>query len=185
MFIWAASPEETLPEWPEPMHVFAVPELKIALSQNMQYAAVRSIATRGAPFRAMTVADTIADLPVLTNGASKTDLEVGNLLKKKYSKFVAFPLPFCLFLFVVQYQYCPVSWFQKKIRGNMVILTDHISKKMNALNMIRCQKIPKEPGADWHCLPDEKVRFINHGYRVYKSSNLCSNESILLSLCKP
>lgn len=27
-FIWAASPEETLPEWPEPMHVFAGPELK-------------------------------------------------------------------------------------------------------------------------------------------------------------
>ncbi|KAL1104200.1 hypothetical protein V6Z11_D04G050300 [Gossypium hirsutum] len=31
-FIWAASPEETLPEWPEPMHVFAVPELKVKLS---------------------------------------------------------------------------------------------------------------------------------------------------------
>jgi len=36
-------------------------------------------------------------------------------------------------------------------------LTDHISKEMNELNLIRCQKIPKCPGADWRDLPDEKV----------------------------
>lgn len=40
----------------------------------------------------------------------------------------------------------------------MVVLSDHISKEMNELNLIRCQKIPKRPGADWHDLPDEKVR---------------------------
>ncbi|XP_017969401.1 PREDICTED: DNA (cytosine-5)-methyltransferase 1 [Theobroma cacao] len=129
-FIWAASPEETLPEWPEPMHVFAVPELKITLSNNLQYAAVRSTAS-GAPFRAITVRDTIGDLPAVGNGASKTNLE---------------------------YQNEPISWFQKKIRGNMAVLTDHISKEMNELNLIRCQKIPKRPGADWHDLPDEKVK---------------------------
>ncbi|GFZ09544.1 DNA methyltransferase 2 [Actinidia rufa] len=33
-FIWAASPEEILPEWPEPMHVFASPELKIVFNGN-------------------------------------------------------------------------------------------------------------------------------------------------------
>ncbi|KAK9292062.1 hypothetical protein L1049_020016 [Liquidambar formosana] len=129
-FIWAASPEETLPEWPEPMHVFNAPELKITLSENAQYAAVRSTAN-GAPFRAITVRDTIGDLPAVGNGASKTTLE---------------------------YQNDPVSWFQKKIRGNMVVLTDHISKEMNELNQIRCQRIPKRPGSDWHDLPDEKVK---------------------------
>lgn len=36
-------------------------------------------------------------------------------------------------------------------------LTDHISKEMNELNVIRCQRIPKRPGADWRDLPDEKV----------------------------
>ena len=61
------------------------------------------------------------------------------------------------FFLVLQYQNDPVSWFQKKTRGNMVVLTDHISKEMNELNLIRCQKIPKLPGADWHSLPDEKV----------------------------
>ncbi|XP_059647244.1 DNA (cytosine-5)-methyltransferase 1 [Cornus florida] len=129
-FIWAASPEETLPEWPEPMHVFAAPELKITLSGNLQYAAVRSTST-GAPFRSITVRDTIGDLPAVGNGASKTNLE---------------------------YQGDAVSWFQKKIRGNMMVLSDHISKEMNELNLIRCQRIPKRAGADWHDLPEEKVK---------------------------
>ncbi|XWS41226.1 hypothetical protein CRYUN_Cryun17cG0062700 [Craigia yunnanensis] len=129
-FIWAASPEETLPEWPEPMHVFAAPELKVTLSHNLQYAAARSTAS-GAPFRAITVRDTIGDLPAVGNGASKTNLE---------------------------YQSEPISWFQKKIRRDMAVLTDHISKEMNELNLIRSQKIPKRPGADWHDLPDEKVK---------------------------
>lgn len=132
-FIWAASPEEVLPEWPEPMHVFAVPELKIALSETSHYAAVRSTAS-GAPFRSLTVRDTIGDLPVVGNGACKTCIE---------------------------YQGDPVSWFQKKIRGRSITLSDHISKEMNELNLIRCQRIPKRPGADWRDLEDEKVKLSN------------------------
>ncbi|PRQ47202.1 putative DNA (cytosine-5-)-methyltransferase [Rosa chinensis] len=128
-FIWAAAPDEILPEWPEPMHVFGVPELKINLSSNSYYAAVRSTAS-GAPFRPITVRDTIGDLPAVGNGASKGNLE---------------------------YESDPVSWFQKKIRGNMAVLTDHISKEMNELNLIRCKRIPKRPGADWKDLPEEKV----------------------------
>ncbi|XP_057806538.1 DNA (cytosine-5)-methyltransferase 1B-like [Salvia miltiorrhiza] len=129
-FIWAAAPEELLPDWPEPIHVFSAPELKISLSKNLQYSAVRST-SKGAPFRPLTVKDTIGDLPPVVNGASNTSLE---------------------------YQSDPISWFQKKIRGNLNILTDHISKEMNELNLIRCQKIPKRPGADWRDLPEEKVK---------------------------
>ncbi|KAH9750452.1 DNA (cytosine-5)-methyltransferase [Citrus sinensis] len=65
-FIWEASPEETLPEWPEPMHVFTGPELKVKLARNSHYAAVRSTAN-----------DTIGDLPAVGNGASVTTMEVG------------------------------------------------------------------------------------------------------------
>lgn len=129
-FIWAASPEETLPDWPEPMHVFAGSELRVNLDSNTQYAAVRSTAT-GAPFRSITVRDTIGDLPAVGNGASLTTMEYKNE---------------------------PISWFQRMIRGDMVTLTDHISKEMNELNVIRCQRIPKRPGADWRDLPDEKVK---------------------------
>ncbi|KAF8404029.1 hypothetical protein HHK36_008905 [Tetracentron sinense] len=129
-FIWAASPEETLPEWPEPMHVFAGPELKITLPGNVQYAAVRSTAS-GAPFRAITVRDTIGDLPAVGNRAADRNLA---------------------------YKYEPVSWFQKIIRGYMLFLPDHIPKEMNELNFIRCQRVPKRAGADWHDLPDKKLR---------------------------
>ncbi|XP_058111490.1 DNA (cytosine-5)-methyltransferase 1B-like isoform X2 [Magnolia sinica] len=127
-FIWATSPQETLPEWPEPIHVFAGPGLKITLPRDVQYAAISS--TGGAPFRVIAVRDTIGDLPPVGNGASKTKMDYGN---------------------------DPVSWFQKKIRGNMLVLSDHISKEKNELNYIRCQRIPKRPGADWHDLPEEKV----------------------------
>ncbi|KAL9229339.1 hypothetical protein vseg_004816 [Gypsophila vaccaria] len=129
-FIWAASPEEILPEWPEPMHVFAGSELKISLGKDSPYAAVRSTAA-GAPFRSITVRDTIGDLPAVGNGASQPTMEYKNEA---------------------------VSWFQKMIRGDMITLTDHISKEMNELNSIRCQKIPKRPGADWRDLPEEKVK---------------------------
>lgn len=61
------------------MHVFAGPELKIALSKGVQYAAARSTAT-GAPFRAITVKDTIGDLPAVGNGASALTMEVKSLL---------------------------------------------------------------------------------------------------------
>ncbi|CAH8389414.1 unnamed protein product [Eruca vesicaria subsp. sativa] len=128
-FIWAAAPDEVLPEWPEPMHVFGVPELKISLAKGVHYAAVRST-QHGAPFRPITVRDTIGDLPSVNNGESNTSRE---------------------------YKVDPVSWFQKKIRGDKIGLTDHICKEMNELNLIRCQKIPKRPGADWRDLPDEKV----------------------------
>jgi len=57
----------------------------------------------------------------------------------------------------MKYGTTPASWFQKKIRGNMSVLTDHICKGLNELNLIRCKKIPKRPGADWRDLPDENV----------------------------
>lgn len=59
---------------------------------------------------------------------------------------------------ILQYGNLPISWFQKNIRGGMAVLTDHISKEMNELNLIRCKKIPKRPGADWRDLSDENIR---------------------------
>ncbi|KAL3538480.1 hypothetical protein ACH5RR_001846 [Cinchona calisaya] len=132
-FIWAASPEEKLPEWPEPMYVFKGPKLKIPLGGNIHYAAVKSTAS-GAAFRAITVRDIIGDLPLVKNGASKLTME---------------------------YKGEPISWFQKQIRGDMQDLNDHISKKMNELNLLRCRKIPKRPGSDWHDLPNKKVKLSN------------------------
>lgn len=58
----------------------------------------------------------------------------------------------------------------------MVVLTDHISKEMNELNLIRCQKIPKRPGADWRDLPDEKVKlnlFVNFSITFFVINLIC------------
>lgn len=64
----------------------------------------------------------------------------------------------------------------------MEILRDHISKEMNELNLIRCHNIPRGLGADWLCLPDEKVTNIhNHGYELStksKKDDSFTNESI-------
>ncbi|XP_013631628.1 PREDICTED: DNA (cytosine-5)-methyltransferase 1-like [Brassica oleracea var. oleracea] len=128
-FIWAAAPEDVLPEWPEPMHVFNVSQLNISLSKGLRYAAVRST-QQGAPFRPITVRDTIGDLPPVENGESNINKE---------------------------YETDPISWFQKEIRGNQNVPTDHLSQTMNEHNLIRCKRIPKRPGADWRDLPEEKV----------------------------
>ena len=53
----------------------------------------------------------------------------------------------------------------------MSIRIDHISKKMNELNLIRCQEVPKRPGADWHKIKNGKVLF---------SSNLVNQKNLLL-----
>ena len=47
----------------------------------------------------------------------------------------------------------PVSAFQKRIRNGATVLTDHICKEMNELNLERCSCIPRNvPGADWRVL---------------------------------
>ena len=46
-----------------------------------------------------------------------------------------------------------VSAFQRHVRGDCTVLTEHISKAMNELNLERCRCIPKDcPGADWRVL---------------------------------
>lgn len=81
------------------MHVFNAPELKITLSESVQYAAVRSTAC-GAPFRAVTVRDTIGDLPAVGNGASKSTLEVFKIQKVSLHADSIFFLTFSCSTFV-------------------------------------------------------------------------------------
>lgn len=47
----------------------------------------------------------------------------------------------------------PVSAFQKAVRGTETTVKDHICKTMNALNLRRCELVPKNtPGADWRAI---------------------------------
>jgi hypothetical protein len=73
------------------MHVFASPELKISLSDGKYYAAVRSSAS-GAPFRSITVRDTIGDLPEVGNGANRVTMDVIFYSVERIILFSFFPL---------------------------------------------------------------------------------------------
>jgi DNA (cytosine-5)-methyltransferase 1 len=70
-FIWAAAPGESLPDWPEPLTVFASPQLCINLPGGISYKAVKD--GKNARLRAVTVRDAIKDLPPVENGADKCD----------------------------------------------------------------------------------------------------------------
>lgn len=125
-FIWAAAPGELLPDWPRLMHCFRTPQLTINLPGGVQYCAVPQ--TVGAPLRPVTVRDAIGDLPAIENGHSVEEME---------------------------YVSGPMSAFQQYVRGDCTLLTDHISKQMNELNLERCRCIPKNcPGADWRVLEE-------------------------------
>ncbi|KAK9918243.1 hypothetical protein WJX75_002529 [Coccomyxa subellipsoidea] len=125
-FIWGVAPDNELPQWPAPLHVFHSPQLTIKLPGGVEYTAVPK--GLGAPLRTVTVKDAIGDLPPLTNGADVEDM---------------------------QYAGAPVSAFQKAIRGDCTVLHDHICKEMNELNLERCRCIPKNtPGADWRVLQE-------------------------------
>jgi DNA (cytosine-5)-methyltransferase 1 len=69
-FIWAAAPNELLPQWPQPRHVFRSPQLTVNLPGGVAYCAVDTTLPPGAPLRTVTVRDAIADLPPIENGHS-------------------------------------------------------------------------------------------------------------------
>lgn len=77
------------------MHVFASPELKISLSDGKYYAAVRSTAG-GAPFRSITVRDTIGDLPEVGNGANRVTMDVIFYSVLNFLPFSSFPVYVCV-----------------------------------------------------------------------------------------
>jgi hypothetical protein len=111
-FIWAAAPGETLPDWPEPMHVFASPELKINLPDGKYYAAAKSTA-RGAPFRSITVRDTIGDLPPVQNGASKLAIQVYIASSLLYLLLSMFSI--CIRLSAECTLFCAPVWKQTRL----------------------------------------------------------------------
>eukprot|EP00798_Chlamydomonas_sp_ICE-L_P026223 gene26223-11957_t len=117
--IWAAAPGDTLPEYPAPIHVFQTPQLTINLPGGVQYTAVPNQV--GAPRRAVTVKDAIADLPQISNGHEMDEMH---------------------------YSQAPTSAYQKFIRGKAKVLKDHDCKAMNEVNLERCRVLQEIVKAD-------------------------------------
>lgn len=92
-----------------------------------------------APYRTITVRDSMSDLPQIKNGAKAEE---------------------------ISYSGEPVSHYQKMIRGNSYqpMLRDHICKEMSSLVEARMKHIPLVPGSDWRDLPNIIVRLSDGNY---------------------
>ena len=167
MFIWGAAPGVELPEWPMPTHVFNSNQLNTDFNllyvpytnKNLEQSQYRVYEDgANAPLRAVTVWDTIGDLPPIENGEEN--------IERLYPEGD------------------PVSSFQQMIRGTAVKLTDHICKEMNFLNYTRCTLIPKnQPEHDWHHL-EELVKMDSDTYK-FVIDKKGDNHGTLVPLCLP
>jgi len=131
--ILAAAPGEKLPLFPEPLHTFSSRSGSlIAQVDDVKYT---SNITRfgSAPFRTITVRDTMSDLPAIRNGHSKLEMP---------------------------YKGESQSHFQRQMRPSAyhAVLRDHICKEMSPLVEARMSLIPQIPGSDWRDLPNKAVK---------------------------
>lgn len=92
-----------------------------------------------APYRTITVRDSMSDLPSIKNGCNVKEM---------------------------QYDDEPISHFQRMMRGNDTtnIVKDHICKEMAPLVEGRMSQIPVCPGADWRDLPNIVMRLSDGTY---------------------
>ncbi|KAI8508772.1 DNA (cytosine-5)-methyltransferase 1 [Branchiostoma belcheri] len=131
--ILAAAPGEKLPMYPEPQHVFSPRACQLSVMVDEKKYNSNTQWRQSAPFRTITIRDTMSDLPSIRNGHAAAE---------------------------ISYDGEPRSYFQKIIRGNQYqpILRDHICKDMNPLVEARMRHVPLAPGSDWRDLPNIVVR---------------------------
>ena len=131
LIVMAAAPEETLPLYPEPLYNFPGPHFSEVDVDRRKFSTTTK--RPGAPRRALTVWDTLSDLPAIPSGHSRP---------------------------VVPYLSGPESHLQHMFRDRSVgLVEDHICKDVNALCLERIKHIPRGvPGADWRDLPNTVVR---------------------------
>jgi len=134
----AAAPGYNLPLYPEPMHTFTQTPLGVNIDDGKQ---VKNYANNcrwsqsdvaSGPYRTITVADCMQDLPPIRNGDQKESR---------------------------QYASEPETHFQKLMRSRIKDdqLKDHICKKMSALVELRMSLIPEGAGSDWRDLPNSSM----------------------------
>ncbi|KAK4878394.1 hypothetical protein RN001_010900 [Aquatica leii] len=137
LIIMAAAPGFTLPNYPDPQHVFSKKgcQLSVPVDNFKYYTGVRWYSS--APYRTITVRDAMSDLPDIKNGCNMKEMP---------------------------YDSEPNSHFQRLMRGNdpTGIVIDHICKEMAPLVEARMKQIPIFSGADWRDLPNISLK-LNDG----------------------
>ncbi|XP_045784072.1 DNA (cytosine-5)-methyltransferase PliMCI-like [Maniola jurtina] len=133
LFILAAAPGQRLPLFPESTHVFSqrTGSLNVMIDKKLFTTNIRW--EKFAPRRTCTIKDAMSDLPEISNGANKIEIEYGSK---------------------------PETHFQRLVRSRdeSVKLRDHICKNMAPLVQARIARIPTEPGSDWRDLPNTSVK---------------------------
>ena len=135
VIILAAAPGEKLPVFPEPTHCFSASACKLSVKvDNTPYELNMN---KPAPYKTVTVRDSISDLPRIKNGHDKLEISYGGEAR---------------------------SHFQKMIRKGSSVLRDHITKNMAPLSEARFELIPTTPGSDWRDLPNKVVQLKDGSY---------------------
>ncbi|XP_049946274.1 DNA (cytosine-5)-methyltransferase 1-like [Schistocerca serialis cubense] len=146
VILLAAAPGELLPSFPEATHAFSQSLCQLNAAVNGQTYYSNCNRMYSAPMRTITVRDALSDLPEIPNGHDKCE---------------------------IHYKKRPLTHFQRLVRGNekqkvqfchMMMLRDHICKKLNPLNEARVANIPKNAGADWRDLPNIAMRLCDGSY---------------------
>ena len=127
IFIMGAAPGNTLPNFPEPTHVFSKRQCQLTVTiSGRKFSSVRQTS---AQFRTITVDDAINDLP-----------ELGD----DYSSDVT-----------RNYRLSDMTHYQKVMRRDCDnYVRDHFCKVSDELCRLRIQNIPLKPGSDWRDLPN-------------------------------
>lgn len=137
LILMAAQPGCVLPKFPEPLHVFSRRESNLSMIIDGLRYHNGTESTESAPYRTICVRDALSDLPDITNGWNRPEM---------------------------QYDREAMTHYQKLMResGNDDVVYDHICKMMAPLVVGRITQIPLYPGADWRDLPNISIR-LNDG----------------------
>ena len=144
VFIWAAKNRLLCPTFPEPTHKF--PKTTVFGVSMFRDCVIKSPKDSENLFwtlhNQVTVGDAIKDLPAIPNGGGED---------------------------VMEYGANPQSNYQKQLRGNQIVLYDHVAPCLQTIQLRRCRAIPKKPGAGWLDLPEDlkPKNLLRHGDNRY------------------
>ena len=138
-FLLAAAPGEKLPMFPEPTHVFSRRGCQLSVTVDKRPYQSNCRWTSSAPYRTVTVRDTMSDLPEIPNGAKQEEISYVGEPQSHFQKFMR------------------TSGMQPET-ADANVLRDHICKDMAPLVEARIAFIPTKPGSDWRDLPNIVVR---------------------------
>ena len=113
----------------EPSHVFSSSACQLTVKIDDDRYESNARWKTSAPYKTVTVRDTMSDLPHIKNGHDTVEIRYGGEAR--------FP-------------------FLKMIRKGSEVLSDHVTKNMSPLSVARIALIP--PNGDWRDLPNNIVR---------------------------